>query len=111
MQRIIRCSHVGSHTYIKFLLIYIDLLCEAHGLFDYAIRLLNELYPIVKQAGNPHEKVLFAQSCIHAECGDAAIHYMYEFINQTVSTEDIIHLVSSFIPMMIEVHVPMAPIE
>ncbi len=111
LQRIIRCSYSGSHTYIKFSLIYIDLLCEAHGLFDHAIRLLSELYPVVRQIGSTQEKISFAQSCMHAEFHDAAIHYMYEFINQTVSTEDIISLVSALISIMTKVQVPMVQIE
>ena len=111
LQRIIRCCHSESHSYLKFSLIYIDLVSEAHGLFEQAIRLLNDLHPVVQSVGNIEEKIAFAQSCRHAEYQEGAIYALCDFINRASSSEDIISLVSALVPIMVEAHVAVPRIE
>ncbi len=111
LQRIIRCCHSESHSYIKFSLIYIDLVSEAHGLFEQAVRLLNDLHPVVQSVGSIEEKIAFAQSCRHAEYLEGAIYALYDFINRASSSEDIISLVSALVPIMVDAHVSIPRIE
>ena len=111
LQRIIRCCHSESHSFIKFSLIYIDLVCEAHGLFEQAVRLLKELHPVVQSVGSISEKIAFAQSCRHAEYLEGAIYALYDFINRASSSEDIISLVTALVPIMIDAHVSVDRIE
>ena len=100
VQKIIQQCHKRSHTYIHFCLVLVNLICEAHGLHERTVPILDEICQVVLDIGTVEEMIQFAQACVLAEVPDVAIQNLYLFVHKAQNNDDIIQLVTALVQIM-----------